>query len=39
LDYQAREGAQGVRLVEPYSFRISKAGDLLFFGSTAKVTF
>ena len=32
LDYQAREGAQGVRLVEPYSFRISKAGDLLFFG-------
>jgi predicted nucleotidyltransferase component of viral defense system len=32
LDYAAEQDAQGVSLVEPYSFRLSQAGDVLFFG-------
>jgi len=32
LDYRAKQGSIGVREVEPYSFRLSKAGALLFYG-------
>lgn len=32
LHYLAREGRRGVREVEPYSFRRSRAGHLLFYG-------
>jgi predicted nucleotidyltransferase component of viral defense system len=32
LDYRAQRGRSGVREVEPYSFRRSRAGHLLFYG-------
>lgn len=32
LHYRAKDGRHGVRLVEPYSFRRSRAGHLLFYG-------
>ena len=31
IDYRAEEGRRGVRVVEPYSFRMTLDGDLLLF--------
>lgn len=31
IDYQAAEGRQGARVVEPYSFRMTQDGDLLLY--------
>jgi hypothetical protein len=36
LHYLAAEGQRGVREVEPYSFRRSRAGHLLFYGRNTK---
>ncbi|MFV2044787.1 MAG: nucleotidyl transferase AbiEii/AbiGii toxin family protein [Anaerolineales bacterium] len=38
LHYLAKEGMRGVREVEPYSFRMSQQGNLLFYGRNTRRT-